>query len=80
MRERTGTAPAGPIRTSPSCATSATSSTRSSFYYCFDAAAEHVSAVVAEVTNTPWGERHAYVMPVGERADHGTATLMRTHL
>ena len=35
-----------------------------SFYYCYDAAGEHVRAVVAHVTNTPWGERHAYVMPV----------------
>lgn len=33
-----------------------------SFYYCYDRAGEHVQAVVAEVTNTPWGERHAYVL------------------
>ena len=32
-----------------------------SFYYCFDAAGA-LSAVVAEITNTPWGERHAYVL------------------
>jgi uncharacterized protein len=32
-----------------------------SFYYCFDAD-EELRAVVAEVTNTPWGERHAYVL------------------
>jgi uncharacterized protein len=37
-----------------------------SFYFCFDAAGEEVVAVLAEVTNTPWGERHAYVMdPAG---------------
>ncbi len=35
-----------------------------SFYYCYDAAGERVRAVVAEVTNTPWHERHAYVLPV----------------
>ncbi len=34
-----------------------------SFYYCYDAAGERVRAVVAEVTNTPWHERHAYVLP-----------------
>ena len=33
-----------------------------SFYYCYDAAGERVEAVVAEVTNTPWGERHFYVL------------------
>jgi DUF1365 family protein len=35
-----------------------------SFYYCFDAADE-LTHVVAEVTNTPWGERHSYVLPQG---------------
>ena len=36
-----------------------------SFYYCYDAAGERVRAVVAEVTNTPWGERHTYVLRRG---------------
>ena len=31
------------------------------FYWCFAPDGETVEAVVAEVTNTPWGERHAYV-------------------
>jgi DUF1365 family protein len=42
-----------------------------SFFYCFDAAGTDVRAVVAEVTNTPWGERHAYVLPAAERAPGG---------
>lgn len=37
-----------------------------SFYYCFDRDGERLRAVVAEITNTPWGERHAYVLPAGE--------------
>lgn len=32
-----------------------------SFHYCFDAA-ERLRAVIAEVTSTPWGERHSYVL------------------
>jgi hypothetical protein len=32
------------------------------FYYCFDAADTHVESIVAEITNTPWHERHAYVL------------------
>ena len=32
-----------------------------SFYFCFDHD-DNVAAVVAEVTNTPWGERHAYAL------------------
>jgi len=39
-----------------------------SFYYCFDAAGERVETVVAEVNNTPWGERCCYVLD-GLRAE-----------
>ena len=38
-----------------------------SFYYCFEPGGERVQALVAEVTNTPWGERHAYVIEVKQR-------------
>lgn len=34
-----------------------------SLYYCYNENGEQPVAVVAEVTNTPWGERHAYVIP-----------------
>ena len=37
-----------------------------SFYYCFDAADRVLETVVAEVHNTPWGERHCYVLPVAD--------------
>lgn len=33
-----------------------------SFYYCFDIGGENVECVVTEVNNTPWGERHCYVL------------------
>ena len=33
-----------------------------SFYYCFDAAGARVETIVAEVSNTPWNERHCYVL------------------
>jgi uncharacterized protein len=33
-----------------------------SFYYCFDASGSAVETIVAEVTNTPWHERYAYVV------------------
>lgn len=36
------------------------------FYYCFDANNEPV-AILAEITNTPWGERHSYVLPICNR-------------
>ena len=34
-----------------------------SFYYCFSIDGERVESIVAEVNNTPWGERDTYVMP-----------------
>ena len=40
-----------------------------SFYWCFRPGASGLEAVVAEVTNTPWGERHAYVLPARAKAD-----------
>ena len=37
-----------------------------SFYYGFDDDGE-LLGLVAEVTNTPWGERHAYALPARRR-------------
>lgn len=34
-----------------------------SFYYCFDAN-DKLLAILTEITNTPWDERHDYVLPV----------------
>jgi DUF1365 family protein len=42
-----------------------------SFYYCFEG--DRLDAVVAEITNTPWGERHCYVLDAatsGNRTFH----------
>ena len=33
-----------------------------SFYYCFDRSGGEVETVIADVTNTPWKERHSYVI------------------
>jgi uncharacterized protein len=35
-----------------------------SFYYCYASDGRTLQAVVAEITNTPWRERYAYVLPV----------------
>jgi DUF1365 family protein len=35
-----------------------------SFYYCFDSSGERVETLIAEVSNTPWNERHCYVLPL----------------
>lgn len=33
-----------------------------SFYYCYDAEDKDVRIIIAEINNTPWDERHAYVL------------------
>lgn len=38
-----------------------------SLYYCIEPGGDTVEAVVAEVTNTPWHERHWYVLDAGNR-------------
>ena len=62
-RSRPRPAAARPARCgcSPACATSATSSTRSASTTASTPTGERVEAVVADVENIPWGERHAYV-------------------
>jgi DUF1365 family protein len=57
-------APDGPIRLLTNLRTLGLCFNPVSFYYCFDRD-ERLQAVVAEVTNTPWGERHAYVLSGG---------------
>jgi DUF1365 family protein len=46
-----------------------------SFYYCFDAADRELEAIVAEINNTPWGERHCYVLPA--QRNEGTPAKQR---
>lgn len=47
-----------------------------SFYYCYDRDDQPPVALVAEVTNTPWDERHCYVIDLRDEAGstmHGEA-------
>jgi DUF1365 family protein len=62
VEQRTGERPLGPIRLLTQLRWFGLCFNPVSFYYCFDEAGEHVESVIAEVTNTPWGERHAYVV------------------
>lgn len=47
-----------------------------SFYYCFGGGGR-LDAVVAEVHNTPWGERHCYVLDRRHFAGAGDATIAK---
>ncbi len=63
----TGARPAGPIRLLTGLRYLGHSFNPVSFYYCFDPAGLRVEAVIADVENIPWGERHAYVLERGDR-------------
>jgi DUF1365 family protein len=67
VESETGSRPPGPVRLLTGLRYLGHAFNPVSFYYCFDAAGERVEAVVAEVENIPWGERHAYVLARGER-------------
>jgi uncharacterized protein len=64
VERRTGRMPAGPIRLLTHLRTLGHCFNPVSFYYCFTPQ-ERLDAVVAEVTSTPWGTRHAYVLEHG---------------
>jgi DUF1365 family protein len=61
VEQRTGYRPEGPVRVLTTLRCFGHAFNPVSFYYCFDPAGQEVEAVIAEVTNTPWGERHPYV-------------------
>lgn len=46
------------------------------FYYCHDAQ-QRLHSIVAEITNTPWKQRHAYVLPVAAARSRGSVHAWR---
>lgn len=59
---QTGYRPTGPISLLTSFRYFGFEMNPVSFYYCFDESGQHVETVVAEVNNTPWNEKHCYVL------------------
>lgn len=62
VREATGLAADGPVRLLTHLRHFGHVFNPVSFYFCYDREDREVIAIVAEVTNTPWGQRHAYVL------------------
>ncbi len=73
VAQRTGRTPDGPIRLLTHPRYFGYVFNPVSFYYCFDAAGRNVRWIVAEITNTPWRERHAYVLDCGMDLGEGDA-------
>ncbi len=63
-----GRRPEGPIRVLTQLRSFGLCFNPVSFYYCFTPSGDELDMVLAEVTNTPWGERYAYLMTDREPA------------
>jgi DUF1365 family protein len=64
--DATGVRPSGAVRLLTHLRYFGLSFNPVSFYYCFDdtPTGEQLIGIVAEITNTPWKERHSYVLPL----------------
>ncbi len=79
VEETTGLRPSGPVRLLTHLRYFGYCFNPVSFYYCFDADGEKLETLVAEITNTPWGERFRYVLTAEDEippfAKGGTETF-----
>ncbi len=77
VESRVGWRPAGPIRLLTQFRYFGFQMNPISMFYCFDPRGESLEAVVAEVNNTPWNERHCYVLDLRDQA--GCRMLSAAH-
>lgn len=83
VRERVGAElgrrPAGPVRMLTQLACFGFCFNPVTFYFCFGVDGRTVEAVVVEITNTPWNERHVrvFAVPEGSGAPLQLATTFR---
>jgi DUF1365 family protein len=62
VADRLGSRPNGPVRLLTHLRYLGHCFNPASFYYCYDSANTAVETVVVEIHNTPWRERHCYVL------------------
>jgi DUF1365 family protein len=72
---RAGWRPGGPVRLLTHFRYCGLAMNPVSLYFCFDAAGARVEAIVAEVHNTPWNERHCYVLDTREQTPERVTAL-----
>ncbi len=77
VERETGTRPAGPIGLLTHLRYFGYCMNPVSFFYCWDAEGRELEFVVAEVHNTPWGERHCYVLDRRDGQDAGARLTTR---
>ena len=64
--ELTGSRPTGPIRMLTHLRYFGYVQNPVTFYYCFGVDSHRIDTILAEITNTPWGERHTYALTADE--------------
>lgn len=67
----TGQQPRGPIRLLTHLRYAGVIFNPVTFYYCYAPGGIALDTIVTEITNTPWLERHAYVLPRATAAKRG---------
>ncbi|TWT82174.1 hypothetical protein CA13_36350 [Planctomycetes bacterium CA13] len=70
VQEKTGVTPLGPIRVLSQLRYLGYYFSPLNLFYVFDETDSRVETIVAEVSNTPWKERHCYVLWEGNRQDN----------
>lgn len=73
VKLRTGERPSGPIRLLTHARYFGYVFNPVSFYYCYADDGTTLTCIVAEITNMPWKERHAYVLPMKTAHRQGRA-------
>ena len=73
VREATGHVLTGPVRLLTHARYFGHCFNPVSFYYCYEPDGVTLDTVLAEITNTPWRERHAYALPLVAGERHGSA-------
>ena len=78
VEARTGRRPTGPIRLLTHPRYFGYGFNPVSFYYCYGADGVTLETVLAEVRNTPWNERHVYVLPMSQNRGRADRPAFRT--
>ena len=72
-----GRRPRGPVRLLTQPTVAGLCFNPVSFYYCFEPDGRTLDAVLAEITNTPWGERRAYALDAAAARDGAARVAFR---
>ena len=77
VEQELGERPEGPIRMLTHLRYYGHSFNPVTFYYCYNKAETEVEYIVAEITNTPWRERHSYALGKNQNQGEGREKRFR---